>query len=74
MNNPEDEFDWSKDYKLDENKNMNKVSATDVTFMSLALIDFGTATTYLVAHDYAVSGGFVAIGILLVYLYHKIGS
>ena len=53
---------------------MNKVSLTDVTFMSLALGDFTAAATYLVNHDYPVAGGLMILGVILVFLYHKFGS
>lgn len=55
-------------------KTMNKVDVKDVTFLTLALADFAGATTYLVAHDFAVAGGLFAAGIVLVYLYHKFGT
>lgn len=53
---------------------MNKVNFQDVTFMSLSLGAFSGATTYLVAHDYPVAGGLFMIGIVLTYLYHKLGN
>ncbi len=53
---------------------MNKVNGTDVTLLSMALADFGAVTTYLVNHDYPVAGGLFVVGILLVYLYHKLGT
>lgn len=71
--NPDD-FNEVVFNNLMENKNMNNVNLVDVTFLSLALADFGAATTYLVAHDYPVAAGLVVIGIVLVYLYHKFGS
>lgn len=52
----------------------NKVNTTDVTLMTLALADFGSAAAALMAHDYYVAGGLAVIGIILVYLYHKFGS
>ncbi len=56
------------------NENMNQVSPSDVTLLSLALADFTATTTFLVAHDYPVAGGLFVIGIVLIYLYHKFGS
>lgn len=53
---------------------MNQVSGTDVTLLSLSLAAFTGATTALVAHDYYVAGGMMAMGVLLTYLYHKFGS
>jgi hypothetical protein len=53
---------------------MNQVSSTDVTIMSLALAAFSGAGSALTAHDWYVAGGSVILGVLLVYVYHKIGS
>lgn len=62
-------------YKLlDQLKNMNKVDIQDVSFMSLALGAFSGATTYLVGHDYPVAAGLFVAGIVLIYIYHKLGS
>lgn len=55
-------------------ENMKTVNKMDVTFMTLALADFSAATAFLVSHDYPVFGGFVALGVVLVYLYHKFGN
>lgn len=52
----------------------NKVNTTDVTLMTLALADFGSAAAAFMAHDYWVGGSLSLIGVLLVYLYHKFGS
>jgi hypothetical protein len=53
---------------------MNKVSATDVTFITLAMADFGAAADFLIKHDYYVAGGLLVLGIVLNYLYHKYGT
>lgn len=53
---------------------MNKVNSTDVTFLSLALGDFAVAAQQLVSHDYYTAGGLAVLGVVLVYLYHKLGS
>lgn len=62
------------DYQLNHKNNMNDVSVTDVTLMSLAIGDFSTAASFLGKHDFVVAGGLVVIGIILVYLYHRMGS
>lgn len=53
---------------------MNEVSFSDIAFMSLALADFTAAGVAANAHDYGAAGSLVAIGIILVYLYHRFGS
>ena len=56
------------------NKMTNQTNATDITFMSLAMADFGGAASTLANHDYYVAAGLVVLGVVLVYLYHKYGS
>jgi len=54
--------------------NNNPVSPTDVTFMSMSLADFAAAADALSKNQYYVAAGCVALGVLLVYLYHSFGS
>ncbi len=76
--NPDDEHDITEKVGEllvnNEVKSMNKVNAQDVTFLSLSLGSFSAATTFLVSHDFPVAGGLFFMGIVLVYIYHKIGS
>lgn len=53
---------------------MNNVNVTDVTLMTLALGALGGVTPALMSHDYPVAGGLLVLGVVLTYLYHKLGS
>jgi len=53
---------------------MNKVSAIDVSLLTLSMADFAAVTDNLIKHDYVVAGGLLVLGVILNYLYHKYGS
>lgn len=55
-------------------KRMNKVSVSDVTLMTLSLGSFAGVAPALSAHDYPVATGLLVLGVVLIYLYHKMGS
>ena len=52
----------------------DKINYTDVTFLSLAIADFGLASNALIARDFPVAGGLAFLGVVLVILYHRFGS
>jgi len=52
----------------------NNVSGSDFTFMSLALADFAAISDRLEAKDYVSAGALLVLGLLFVYLYHRLGS
>ena len=58
----------------DKNMEMKKVSASDVTLMSLSFLAFGEVFNFLRVHDFPVAGGMFVLGVVLVYLYHKSGN
>ncbi len=53
---------------------MNNVNPTDVTLLTLAMGALSGSIATLTQHDYPVAGGLLVIGIVLIYLYHKLGS